>query len=110
MNMRNKDIVKLLNGKEMTGRDVNFKICTDKVHKFISDRRFGAFGEAYVYGWFISRIGDLSQEDIKKLGYSSIEEYLAEPFNKGLTKDSKKKFIQWDNFKPNWGVLDKINW
>ena len=42
----------------MTGRPVDFKICTDKVHKFISDRRFGAFGEAYVYSWFISRIGD----------------------------------------------------
>ena len=110
MNMRNTDIPKLLQGKEMTGRDVNFKICTDKVHKFISDRRYGAFGEAYVYGWFISKIGDLTEEDIKRLGYSSIEEYLAEPFNKGLTKDSKKKFICWSNFQPNWDILDKINY
>lgn len=47
MNMRNLDIPLILNGKEMTGRPVDFKICTDKVHKFISDRRFGAFGEAY---------------------------------------------------------------
>ena len=110
MNMRNLDIPLILNGKEMTGRPVDFKICTDKVHKFISDRRYGAFGEAYVHSWFIAKIGDLSQEDIKRLGYSSIEEYLAEPFNKGLTKDSEKKFIQWTNFKPNWEVLDKINW
>lgn len=110
MNMRNSDIPKILDGKTMTGRNVNFKIRTDKVHKFISDRRVGSFGEAYVYGWFIARIGDLSQEDVQRLGYSSIDEYLAEPFNKGLTRDSKKKFIQWSNFTPNWNALNQINW
>lgn len=64
MNMRNLDIPLILNGKDMSGRPVDFKICTDKVHKFISDRRFGAFGEAYVYGWFISRIGDLRSQSL----------------------------------------------
>ena len=49
--MRNSDIPLILNGKTMTGRPVNFKIRTDKCHKFVSDRRYGAFGEAYVYGW-----------------------------------------------------------
>lgn len=110
MNMRNLDIPRILNGKEMSGRPVDYKICTDKVHKFVSDRRYGAFGEAYVTSWFIAKISDLSQEDIKKMGYTSIEEYMAEPFNKDLTKDSKKKFIQWTEFKPNWEILDKINW
>ena len=42
------------------------------------------------------------------LGYSSIDEYLAEPFNKGLTVDSEKKWIIWSNFRPNWEVIDKI--
>ena len=110
MNMRNADILKILNGKCMTGRSTDFKICRDKMHKFISDRRFGAFGEAYVESWFISKIGDLSAEEISMLGYSSIEEYLSEPFNKGLTKEDSKKFIIWSNFTPFWDVLDKINW
>ena len=110
MNMRNSDIPLILNGKCMTGRNVDFKIVRDKVHKFISDRRYGAFGEAYVYGWFICEIGELSKHDLKMLGYESAEEYLSEPFNQGLTLKSKKKFIQWCNFKPNWDVLDKINW
>lgn len=110
MNMRNIDIEKILNGKTMTGRPVDFKINTGKVHKFISDRRFGSFGQAYVYNTFICKIGELSQQDIKNLGYSSIEEYLSESFNQGLTMDSEKKFIQWIDFEPNWNVLDKINY
>ena len=110
MNMRNKDIKKLLNGKTMTGRPVNFNIKTGKYHKFISDRRYGAFGKAFIEETFICKIKDLNQNDLKMLGYSSIEEYLAEPFNKEITENSKKKFIRWSNFIPNWETLNKLNW
>ena len=110
MNVRNLDIPLILNGKEMTGRPVEFKVRVDKWHKIISDRRYGAFGEIFVDHWFIAKIGDLTDEEIKMLGYSSIDEYLSEPFNKGMTRDSKKKFIHWSKFVPNWDVLDKINW
>lgn len=110
MQMRNLDIEKLLNGKSMTGRAVDFKIHTDKWHKVISDRRKGAFGEIFVTGWFIAKIGDLTPVDLKALGYSSVEEYLKEPFNKGLTEESTKKFICWNRFNPNWDVLAKFGY
>ncbi len=110
MNMRNLDIPKMLNGKSMTGRAVDFKIQTDKWHKVISDRRKGAFGEIFVTGWFITQIGNLKPLDLRLLGYSSVEEYLAEPFNKGLTKESRKKFICWNRFNPNWEVLAKFGY
>ena len=42
------------------------------------------------------------------LGYSNIDEYLSEPFNKGLTLNSEKKWIIWNNFRPNWKVIEKI--
>ena len=50
----------------MTGRAVDFKICTDKWHKVISDRRKGAFGEIFVTGWFIAKIGDLTSVDFTR--------------------------------------------
>lgn len=108
MNVRNIDISKILNHKYMTGRPIGFKIKTDKWHKIISDRRYGAFGEIYVTGTFFAKIGDLKPLDLYVLGYSSIDEYLAEPFNKGLTRDSIKMFICWNEFKPNWDVLEKL--
>lgn len=108
MNVRNKDIAKILNHKYMTGRPISFKIKTDKWHKIISDRRYGAFGEIYVTGTFFAKIGDLKPLDLYVLGYSSVDEYLAEPFNKGLTRDSIKMFICWNEFKPNWDVLEKL--
>lgn len=106
--MRNLDIPKILNRKYMTGRPVNFKINVEKWHKVISDRRYGAFGEIYVTQTFIAKIGDLKPVDVALLGYSSIDEYLEEPFNKGLTRDSYKKFICWNEFRPNWDVLNKL--
>ena len=110
MNMRNSDIEKLLNGKSMTGRAIGFKINTNKWHKVISDRRKGAFGEIFVTGTFFAKIGDLKPVDLRALGYSSVEEYLEEPFNKGLTKESIKKFICWNRFNPNWDVLAKFGY
>lgn len=108
MNMRNIDIPKILNGKVMTGRDVSFRIRIRNDHNFLSTRKYGAFGMADIKKVFIKKIGDLTANEIKMLGYSSIDEYLAEPFNKGLTVDSEKKWIIWNNFRPNWEVIDKI--
>ena len=110
MNMRNLDIPKILNGKTMTGRDVNFKILIKNDHKFISTRKYGAFGVADIEKVFIKKIKDLTSNEVKMLGYSNIDEYLAEPFNKNLTINSEKKWIIWSNFRPNWEVLDKINY
>lgn len=106
--MRNLDIEKLLNGKSMTGRAVDFKIHTDKWHKVISDRRKGAFGRIFVTHTEIVKIGDFDAELLDKLGYKSIEEYLSEPFNKGLTVDDFKKVIFWDKFEPNEDVIRQI--
>ena len=108
MNMRNIDIPKILNGKTMTGRDVSFRIRIRNNHNFLSTRKYGSFGKADIKKVFIKKIGDLTANEIKMLGYSSIDEYLAEPFNKGLTVDSEKKWIIWSNFRPNWEVIDKI--
>lgn len=108
MNMRNIDIPKILNGKTMTGRDVSFKIRIRNDHNFISTRKYGSFGKADISKVFIKKIGDLTPNELKMLGYSSINEYLAEPFNKGLTVNSEKKWIVWTNFRPNWEVINKI--
>ena len=89
--MRNIDIPKILNGKTMTGRDVSFRIKIRNNHNFLSTRKYGSFGKADIKKVFIKKIGDLTANEIKMLGYSSIDEYLAEPFNKGLTVDSEKK-------------------
>lgn len=108
MNMRNTDIQKFLNNKMMTGRPIDFKINTQKWHKVISNRKLGAFGEIFVEKTEIKAIKDLSDWEIKMLGYSSIDEYLSEPFNKGLNANSEKKFIYWSIFRPNWRVINQI--
>lgn len=108
MNFRNIDVKKLLNGKMATGRPVDFKIKTGKWHKAISDRKKGSFGEIFVESAEIVRLGDLSDYEIKRLGYSSLDEYLSEPFNKGMTEDSFKKIIVWSKFRPKWSVIEQI--
>ena len=106
--MRNLDIPKILNGKTMTGRPIKFKINTQKWHKVISNRKFGAFGEIFVEKAEIKPIKSLSEYEIKMLGYSTIDEYLSEPFNKGLNENSEKKFVYWSSFRPNWRVINQI--
>ena len=108
MNMRNLDISKILNGKTMTGRPINFKINIQKWHKVISNRKFSAFGEICFKNVDIKPIKSLSEYEIKMLGYSSIDEYLSEPFNKGLNENSEKKFVYWSSFRPNWRVINQI--
>lgn len=108
MNMRDSDLLKFLKGKMGTGRPVDFKIKVGKWHKVISDRKIGAWGEIFVESTEIKRIGDLSDWQIKALGYSSVEEYLSEPFNDGMTEDSLKKFIWWSEFRPNWSRIEQI--
>ena len=108
MNMRNIDIPKFLNNKMMTGRPIDFRINAKKWHKVISNRKLGAFGEIFVEKTQIKPIKDLSEQEIKMLGYSSIDEYLSEPFNKGLNENSEKKFIYWSSFRPNWRVINQI--
>lgn len=99
--MRNLDIKKCLENKRMTGRSVDFKILIRDDHKFIANRRDGYFGIADIIDKYVKKIGELTKEEVMMLGYSSIDEYLAEPFNKGLTRDSEKLWIVWDNFRPN---------
>ena len=108
MNMRNIDIQKFIDGKMMTGRPIDFRINTQKWHKVISNRKLGAFGEIFVEKTQIKPIKDLSEQEIKMLGYSSIDEYLSEPFNKGLNENSEKKFVYWSIFRPNWKVINQI--
>lgn len=105
---RNLDIPLILNGKEMTGRPVNFKIKTGKWHTAMSVRIKGGFGKIFIDYTFIKKIGDLSPKEIKMLGYSSIEDYMSEPFNKGLTMDDEKLFIHWSDFKPKWENIGQI--
>lgn len=101
MNLRDIDVPKLLFFlKFATARPVDFKIKVGKWHKVMSDRRIGFFGWIWVTHTEIMRIGDFDDELLEMLGYSSVDEYLAEPFNKGLTVDSEKKVIYWDSFAP----------
>lgn len=101
MNLRDIDIPKLFFFlKFATARPVDFKIKVGKWHKVMSDRRIGFFGWIWVTHTAIMKIGDFDSETLALLGYSSIEEYLAEPFNKGLTVESEKKVIYWDRFMP----------
>ena len=106
--MRDIDVPKMLDNKIMTGRDVSFRIRIKDNHNFLSTRKYGSFGKADIKKVFIKKIGDLTPTEIKMLGYSSIDEYLSEPFNRGLTVNSEKKWIVWTNFRPNWEVVNKI--
>ena len=85
----------------MTGRSVDFKILIRDDHKFIANRRDGYFAMADIKDKYVKKIGDLTDEEVKMLGYLSIDEYLAEPFNKDLTLDSEKLWIVFDNVRFN---------
>ena len=113
MNVRNIDVPKLyFFGKSATARPVDFKINVGKWHKIISDRKLGAFGRIFVTHTEIVKIGDFDTELLDKLGYASIEEYLSEPFNKGLTVNDYKKVIFWNKFEANediiWEIMGKL--
>ena len=98
---KNNDIRKIFNGKRMTGRSVDFKVLVRDDHKFIANRRDGYFAMVDIVDKYVKKIGDLTNQEILMLGYSSIDEYLAEPFNKGLTRDSEKLWIVFDNVRFN---------
>lgn len=102
VSMRNNDIAKCCKGKVMTGRSVDFKILIRDNHKLIANRKDGYFAMVDIIKKYIKTVGELTKKELKMLGYSSHEEYLSEPFNKGLTMDSKKLWIIWDNFRPNY--------
>lgn len=102
VSMRNLDIEKCVKGKCMTGRSVDFKILIRDDHKLIANRRDGYFAIVDIVDKYVKKIGELTIKEINMLGYSSHEEYLSEPFNKGLTMESEKLWIVWDNFRPNW--------
>ena len=72
----------------------------------------GAFGRIFVTHTEIVKIGDFDTELLDKLGYASIEEYLSEPFNKGLTVNDYKKVIFWNKFEANediiWEIMGKL--
>ena len=108
MNMKDTDAHRFVMGKWGTGRPVNFKIRLNDWKKVISDRNIGFWAKIKPNREIIKTIGELTDEEIKMLGFSSIEEYLAEPYNKGLTRNSKKKFIFWDEYEIYWSKILQI--
>lgn len=96
--MRDKDLLKFLIGKFGTGRPVDFRIRLGNPQMLISDRNIGSWGRIFPNREVIKTVGELTDKEITMLGYSSIDEYLSEPFNKGMTRDSLKKFIFWDEY------------
>ena len=108
MNMKDTDAIRFYYGKWGTGRPVDFKIRLGKWQKVTSDRKIGFWARIKPNRAVVKKIGDLTEKEIKMLGFSSIEEYLAEPYNKGFTKDSKKKFIFWDEYELYYNKLLQI--
>lgn len=108
MNMKDSDVIRFYFGKYGTGRPLDFKIRLGRWQKVTSDRRIGYWARIKPNRAYIKRIGDLTDEEIKMLGFSSIEEYLSEPYNKGLTKDSQKKFIFWDEYELYYSKMMQI--
>ena len=110
VSMRNLDIKKCVKGKTMTGRSVDFKIIIRNDHKLIANRKDGYFAIVDIVDKYVKKIGELTYKELKMLGYSSHEEYLSEPFNKGLTMESEKLWIVWSNFRPNWNhpIIEQI--
>lgn len=111
VSMRNSDIRKCMYGKRMTGRSLDFKILIRDDHKLIANRRDGYFAMVDIVDKYVKSVGELTYKELTMLGYSSHEEYLSEPFNKGLTMESKKLWIVWKNFRPNWNhpIVAQIN-
>lgn len=108
MNMKDSDAIRFYYGKWGTGRPVDFKVRLNKWQKIISDRNIGFWARIKPNREIIKKVGDLTDKEIKMLGFSSIEEYLAEPYNKGLTRDSEKKFIFWDEYELYYDKLLQI--
>lgn len=108
MNMKDTDAIRFYFGKWGTGRPVDFAIRLGEWQWVISDRNVGSWARIKPNRAIIKKIGELSEEEIKMLGFSSIEEYLEEPYNKGLTKHSKKKFIFWDEYELYYSKLLQI--
>lgn len=108
MNMKDADAKRFFFGKWGTGRPVNFKIRLNEWQWVISDRKIGSWARILPNRAIIKKIGDLTDEEIKMLGFSSIEEYLAEPYNKGLTRNSEKKFIFWNEYELYYNKLLQI--
>lgn len=108
MQMRDKDVPKMLNGKCMTGRPVERRLHCQKWHKVISDRRLGAFGEVFVERSYVFRFDELTKKHLKMLGYESLDEYMAEPFNKGAKLSDEKRYFVWSRFNPNKRVIKQI--
>lgn len=106
--MRDKDVPKMLNGKCMTGRQDTRRLYCQKWHKVISDRKLGAFGEVFIERSYVFRFDELTPRHLKMLGYDSLEEYMAEPFNKGAKLCDKKRYYVWSKFRPNWDVIEQI--
>lgn len=106
--MKDADAYRFFIGKWGTGRAVDFKIRLGGWQKVISDRNIGFWARIKPNRAIIKEIGELTDEEVKMLGFSSIEEYLEEPYNKGLTKHSKKKFIFWDEYELYYSKLLQI--
>lgn len=108
MNMKDKDAYRFAIGKWGTGRPVSFKVRLNEWQKVISDRNIGFWARIKPNKEIIKPIGELTDREIRMLGFSSIEEYLEEPYNKGFTRDSVKKFIFWDEYEIYWDKLMQI--
>lgn len=108
MNMKDTDAHRFMMGKWGTGRPVDFKIKLNQWQKVISDRKIGFWARIKPNKAIVKKIGDLTDKEIKMLGFSSIEEYLEEPYNKDFTRESYKKFIFWDEYELYYTKLLQI--
>lgn len=108
MNMKDTDAIRFYFGKWGTGRPVSFKVRLNEWQKVISDRNIGFWARIKPNREIIKSIGELTDREIRMLGFSSIEEYLNEPYNKDFTRDSVKKFIFWDEYELYYSKLLQI--
>lgn len=115
MNYPNHDTPFIVFGlKDASARPVGFPIILGKSRKFTAERRFGYFGEAFMETKETVALNSFDKELLTHLGYNSLDEYLKEPYNKGLSLDDEKDIIFWSDFQPRWEaitpIFNKIDW
>lgn len=91
--------------KNTTARKPTFKVSLGN-RKFLNNFKYGHFAEANICE--IERDVHISSFDDKlaqKLGYSTVEEYLANNWN---NEYDTRTLIKWDAINVRWDVVEKL--
>lgn len=80
-------------------RKPDFKIIAGKDHKFMNDFGKPYFAEVFIEYTFMYDIRCMTDEFAYMLGFDSVEEYMAEGYNKD--EGYMRKAIVWSNVRVN---------